>query len=135
MLHLSKRMLMLDESEELPPACLSLLDMQLVLHTRCSFTAEVPPSWLPYTESRRVCGCRSALDLMDRMLQPNPEGRIDIAGILSHEWFGRSLQSVALSVNKGLLEMPDSMLTGSKPQTASTNIFVPLNKHLECGDG
>lgn len=49
------------------------------------------------------------------MLQPDPGSRIDIAGILSHEWFGRSLQSVALSVNKGLLEMPDSMLTGRLP--------------------
>lgn len=56
--------------------------------------------------------CRAALDLLDRMLQPDPENRINIAGILSHEWFGRSLHSVALNVNKGLLEMPDAMLTG-----------------------
>ena len=47
------------------------------------------------------------------MLRPEPDDRITIAGILSHPWFGTSLESVALNVNKGLLEMPDNMLTGT----------------------
>lgn len=59
---------------------------------------------------------RNGRDLLHRMLQVDPEERIDIAGILDHPWF-ESLQSVALNVNKGLLEMPDSMLTGFAKQS------------------
>lgn len=56
--------------------------------------------------------CRHALDLLGRMLQRQPADRITIDEILCHPWFGKALQSVAQSVNKGLLEMPDSMLVG-----------------------
>lgn len=56
--------------------------------------------------------CRAGLSLLDKMLQVDPKERIDIAGILGHPWFGTSMKDEALSVNQGLLEMPDSMLTG-----------------------
>ena len=56
------------------------------------------------------------------MLQVDPKDRIDIAGILSHPWFGSSMKNVAISVNQGLLEMPDSMLTGKKSCAKLVNI-------------
>ena len=47
------------------------------------------------------------------MLQVNNMERINIAGILNHPWFGTSMKEQALSINQGLLDMPDSMLTGT----------------------
>ena len=79
----------------------------------------VSPGSLPYLfvhglMNSRCCTCRAAQDLLAHMLRPEPDDRITIAGILSHSWFGTSLENVALNVNKGLLEMPDNMLTGTR---------------------
>lgn len=66
------------------------------------------------------------------MLKVESKDRIDIAGILSHPWFGSSVQDVAQSVNQGLLDMPESMITGmpseSSMETASVHKLSPFEK-------
>lgn len=57
-------------------------------------------------------GCRSGQNLLSKMLEVDSKARINIAGILSHPWFGGS--DIASSINQGLLDMPDSMLTGQQ---------------------
>ena len=79
---------------------------------------QVPPWLLAHLNcfglSTHTCKTsRSALNLLDKMLQVEPKQRIDIAGLLKHPWFGPSLVNAALSVNSELLEMPDALLTGN----------------------